>query len=775
MTKDPTMDPTPNPNPNPAPNPSIPGAFLPPSGTPAPEGAKPPAGAPATFDPVTELIRTQRENVGYFLTVLAVIFLVAGVMLAVKSNKLSGSTSTATDKAKDEKDAENPLKDLQLDASEAVQPNRFDYVIGAIGCGLGLAATAFGAAYLIVGFPKKTEDEQRREARVLVLSVGGNLGASLIFIGAWLFYRWSDSLVKWLDKGDLREARWVLIPLLMVVLGGGIMFLSIQPARAEERNNTSIRRAVYGANFGLMILLLFVVLVIVNAVVALRLPNKLDTTGSGFYTLSPQTKQVLQSLDQPIHAYAIFQDTGDLVTADTKRLLESARDESAGKFQVRFLSPALNRDEISKLKAEFPMAEMSREGVLLVAGEGTAERKRHSFIRDDEFGEQKDGPDGRPIASFNGEPKLLRELMFLAENKNKPKVYFTQSSGELSFAPGGRGGARRSATMLKGYLERNYFDVAPLTFDIGKPAKVPDDAAVVVVADPVEPLPPNGVEAIRDYMSKPRPDGKKGKLIVLAGTQRGADDKPLVLGLEPVIAPFGVRLADRFMYNVPNERVDPRITLAVVNPEGTEARNPVALGFTKVERLPLLDCREVSSTPAGGFQPVTVLSSLPGRTTWTEARYAANPIEAWQAVLERVKAIANGPGNEEQKEKQFRELESELQISRRSRGLAIFVSEREREKETARVAVFGNGWFVSDDAGAQGSRNQAATLWFDLMGSTLDWIRDRPTVGGETTKQYTSYTLKPGFDQMRLVYVPLGVGFLIVMGLGAGVWVIRRK
>ena len=70
------------------------------------------------------------------------------------------------------------------------------------------------------------------------------------------------------------------------------MFPPIQPARAEERNNPTLRRLVYGSNFGLTVLLLFVVLVIANVVVALRVPNKLDTTETGFYSLSDSTKDV---------------------------------------------------------------------------------------------------------------------------------------------------------------------------------------------------------------------------------------------------------------------------------------------------------------------------------------------------------------------------------------------------------------------------------------------------------------------------------------------------
>lgn len=733
-----------------------------------------PTPAPAAADPVVELIRTQRQNVGYALTVLAAAFLVVGVMLVVKSNKLGATPSTQTD-TKDDKDADSPLKDLKLDASEVVQPNRFDYLVGAFGMALGLLVTGAGAAYLLVSLPKLTEPEQRREARVLILAVGGLLGAFLIAMGAWFFIRWSDSLVKWLDKGEMKEARYALYPLLMVALGGLLMMIAVQPARAEERNNTVIRRLVYGSNFGLTVLILFVVLIIGNAVVAMRVPSRLDTTSNAFYTLNQQTEQALKALDQPIRAYGIFQG-GDPITEDTKRLLTSAQEANPSKFRVRFLSPALNRDEINKLKADYPMAEMSREGVLLVAGEeGGAERKRHTFIRADEFESTDDGPDGRPVTAFNGEPKLLRELRFLAENKQRPKVYFTQSSGELALSGGMGADARRTAAGLKGYLEKNYFDVAELAFDPNKPAKVPDDASVVVVADPTAPLPPAGVEAIRKFMADPRPDGSKGKLVLLAGLQPGPDRKALKLGLEPVLATFGVQLSDRFLYSVPtNQLPDPRGVVVSITREAVEANNPVALGFVNnMDQVLLRDCREVAKAPGGAFQSVTVLTSVSGRTTWSQEDYAPNPRQAWDAIVERAEAVRNA-----KTEAEARRLDDQFgrdfQITRQPRPLAVFVSEREKDKETARVAVFGCGWFVSDEASGQAARNQTATILLDLMGSTLDWVRDRPTVTGVTKKPYSTYTLKPGFDNSRLLYVPLGLGLLIVIGLGAGVWVVRR-
>src|SRR5262249_54223280 len=150
-----------------------------------------------------------------------------------------------------------------------------------------------------------------------------------------------------------------------IVGGAGLVFAAVQPARAEERNNATLRRLVYGSNFALTTLLLFAVLVVANVLIGLKLPNRLDTTSTGFYSLSEATTKMLGTLEQPVAAYAILGE-GDPVNDDIKRLLQSCQDTNPSKFRVRVLSPALNRDEVKKLRSDFPQAELSQEGVLLV-------------------------------------------------------------------------------------------------------------------------------------------------------------------------------------------------------------------------------------------------------------------------------------------------------------------------------------------------------------------------------------------------------------------------
>ena len=294
---------------------------------------------------------------------------------------------------------------------------------------------------------------------------------------------------------------------------------------------------------------------------------------------------------------------------------------------------------------------------------------------------------------------------------------------------------------------------------------MPDDAAVVVVADPTAPLPPNAVEAIRKFMNKPRPGGKKGKLIVLAGARPAPTARPLQTGLEPVLGDVRGPAVRRVLVRpaaasswATADRANgtPRQLGEIHAASAVEAGNPVALEFNKAPLLPMLDCREVTAGPGPGSRRSQCSATQRGRPTWMEA---VSPDQPGGRVAEVDRA---GPADRRtgrapapRRTSSNRNSIAQKQMTRRPRDLAVFVSEPSTTPNAppaARVAVFGCGWFVSDDAGGRApgvSRGQAPTLWLDLMGSTLDWIRDRPVVSGMPEKPYTTYTLKPGYDDMR--------------------------
>ena len=91
--------------------------------------------------------------------------------------------------------------------------------------------------------------------------------------------------------------------------------------------------------------------------------------------------------------------------------------------------------------------------------------------------------------------------------------------------------------------------------------------------------------------------------------------------------------------------------------------------------------------------------------------------------------------------------------------------------------MFGNSVFVTDELARQTKRNPIS---FDLIGVTVDWLRGKESsavVAGIEAKKYTEYSFPAPatVDFTRLVWLPLGLALLAVVGLGAGVWVIRRR
>ena len=97
-------------------------------------------------------------------------------------------------------------------------------------------------------------------------------------------------------------------------------------------------------------------------------------------------------------------------------------------------------------------------------------------------------------------------------------------------------------------------------------------------------------------------------------------------------------------------------------------------------------------------------------------------------------------------------------------------------EQTPRLVVFANGEIFSNDV--QRPRGGGTPPTHELMSASLDWLRGRPPVAVDVqSKEYKTYQLPPGetVNDTRLVWLPLGLALAAVAGLGAGVWVIRRK
>ena len=207
-------------------------------------------------------------------------------------------------------------------------------------------------------------------------------------------------------------------------------------------------------------------------------------------------------------------------------------------------------------------------------------------------------------------------------------------------------------------------------------------------------------------------------------------------GLEPLLAELNVQLGTKFLYNLPSQYV-PRVDQVIAGFSRAAEQNPILQAIVKVSPFIRFGSpREVEALTANqNFQATPLMYTAAEMRTWLEEDQLLDIRPVVEPMLQSVA---------EQRKRG---------VSGTARPLAVTVS----EKGTARAVVFGNSFFVSDDAARQ-SRAATAPLSFDLIGVSIDWLRDKPSiaVAGIESKKYSVPLPAPaGVDTMRILYCQL--------------------
>jgi hypothetical protein len=97
---------------------------------------------------------------------------------------------------------------------------------------------------------------------------------------------------------------------------------------------------------------------------------------------------------------------------------------------------------------------------------------------------------------------------------------------------------------------------------------------------------------------------------------------------------------------------------------------------------------------------------------------------------------------------------------------------RQPTKQEPRLVVFGDASWVSNKEISRGGSGN-----FELLRSLLSWLRERPDVGKMADpKERNFFTLQASPEAItRIQWLP---GILIcigLLGLGGGIWVVRRR
>lgn len=628
------------------------------------------------------------------------------------------------------------------------------------------------------GGPREQADRLRITVLLVLAGVGlltAGLGLSLPFLSPpFSLTNYPEIIKGGVSKWRERENAWAMTRLAAALIGGLIlMFVGLMQARAVERTSPNLRRLLYGYNAYLSSNLLIFIVVLINILPYSRVRpfsyanEPVDWTRAGVHTLHPATKNVLAELKQPVKAY-VLGSTGNRVAFEMTELLEKCRAVNPQLSWEQF-SRDRNPGAILELMQEFQLPDT--EGVLIVYG--SKPNTVHDFIKSNDLFEQKFSAEGGRDFVFKGENALVNSLTFLASNKSKAVVYFTQGNGELDFKE--RRGDRIDVgigALIDDLNRANYqareLTVAPDT------DKIPEDAEIVVVARPREEVPAKFVTALRDYLNgTKRKDNKKGKLMVLFDVvQRGGTGPMVRTGLEALVAEHGVRVADNRVINPSEEREPLRLTAY----SNSASKNPIAQAFNNDTEgaIPFLfyAARTVAPAVANPGQPApspaeTLLFAHPRLLYLIDTELNASPA----ALVKELNQL--GQKDPQQARNKLTQQPSLAVAVAEGKMPAPFPGHEFQAKEgEPRMVVFGDATWISNRL-----EQQVAPFHFNLFASCLSWLAERADIGTRVPPtQHDLYRPKvsPG-SEGRMLLLPGILLMLSVLALGLGVWVVRRR
>ena len=280
----------------------------------------------------------------------------------------------------------------------------------------------------------------------------------------------------------------------IAVVGGGILYLSIDEIQdfsivvliigavllviAAALSPRAVgmfltgRQGRYGANALAMTVAFFAFVVLINYVVSVLIPARHlrhDVTATRFLTLAPQTVQILKNLETDIRANAFFL-PNDIRSGQAEDLLNEFSRQS-DKFNFRFEDPELNRSLALKYGVQqYPaiVIEDRDTGVIQAITAPT-------------------------------EQQIATGILVVTGVKQK-KVYILTGHKERSTSRDLVTGEIDSEGLdlaVEGLLRDNY---AVQALNLQQIPRVPDDAAVVVIAGPRQDLDQQEFEALDSYV-----------------------------------------------------------------------------------------------------------------------------------------------------------------------------------------------------------------------------------------------------------------------------------
>lgn len=376
------------------------------------------------------------------------------------------------------------------------------------------------------------------------------LGLILLAVGGFYY---ATSLI------NSRNGLWVM------AAGGGALLIAALAGLAELKLFLAKRSVRLGLGAGASVLVVLALVIFLGAL-ASRHHQRWDLSQGGQYTLSPQTKDLLAKLEQPVQALAFFKE-GQAGKEKVQDLLT----------QYAYLSPqfswrVVDPDREPALAKRY---EVRNYGTIVLA-------------RDEKY-EQVKLPE---------ENEITNGLLRLGRQGGKI-VYFLTGHGERSLDETGQEGYSQLKSAV---IEQNY-QVKPLLLVQAK--TVPADAAAVVVAGPKHALLEAETQALGDYLAR------GGGVLVMLDPQQDA-------GLTGWLAARGVKARDDLVLDQASSLVGASPAWPLVANYGEhQITRPLQGVFTY---FPLARSLEIAQPLPAGIKAVELLKTT--ASAWGETDLA---------------------------------------------------------------------------------------------------------------------------------------------------------
>ena len=488
----------------------------------------------------------------------------------------------------------------------------------------------------------------------------------------------------------------------------------------EVARSFSGREARFGSLAVASVVVVLAILVGINWL-ASRRNKRWDLTAAKQFTLSDQTKKILQGLDKPLKMY-VFAQTDDF---DRFRSRLAEYQYNSKQLQIEYVDPE-KRPAIAQ-----KYLPLQQSGTIVIDHNGVVER-----------------------INGDGEQAITNGLIKVIQGKQN-KVYFVQGHDERTTEDSeGRG-----YSTVGQYLTADNFVAATLT--LAQVRAIPDDATAIVIAGPRADLFPNEIELLKGYLAK------GGKLMVLLDPKERVDSPPLT-NLLALIKEWGIEAGEPVVINLPadytvkeGESLDVAQLGALPNTDGTFVlagkylQHPMTTGLGRVTVVFKLS-RPITAMKEGvnGRFAQNIIETTP--TSWAESDLK-RLFDSGQVAREPGKGDTDGPLS----------LAAAVTAPVQDATPAAAGAEDAPRKET-RVAVFGDADFASNQLLGAGRNADLFLNAINWLAQQEDMIAIRPRDPEDRRLTMTAQQAK-WLDVATTYMIP---GLILLAGIR--VWWVRR-